>query len=126
VVRFPMLNELFEATLGGGSFRNGRPISTLDEDVISDEHIFMECTRTRKRYQIDLPLKTRMMGSAAYHLCKVAEGRAIAGIEGTPKVWDLSAAALILTEAGGVIAPINGKPIFPLSPEAMNYGAFSM
>jgi myo-inositol-1(or 4)-monophosphatase len=61
------------------------------------------------------------MGSAAYHICKVADGTAVAGVETTPKVWDLAAAYLIVTEAGGVITAIDGDPIFPLPPDRRDY-----
>jgi myo-inositol-1(or 4)-monophosphatase len=62
------------------------------------------------------------MGSAAYHLCKVADGTALAAIEATPKVWDLAAAHLIVEEAGGMIQSVAGSPIFPLPAAPRDYG----
>ncbi|HRA67285.1 MAG TPA: inositol monophosphatase family protein, partial [Caldilinea sp.] len=73
--------------------------------------------------QINTKLKTRICGSAAYHLCKVADGTALAGIEATPKVWDFAAAWLIIVEAGGVITSWQQAPIFPLPPVSQEYGA---
>jgi myo-inositol-1(or 4)-monophosphatase len=129
VVHFPALEEVFAATAQGGATRNGAPIQTLPASTnIGDDQVFMECTRTRRLFHVDLPFKGRILGSAAYHLCKVAQGCALGGIEATPKVWDIAAAALILTEAGGVIQPLTpgASPIFPLEGVAGEYGARSM
>jgi len=123
VVRFPMLNECFAAERGMGATRNGATIHASPSDTIDDEHIFLECTRTRRTYVITLPLKSRMMGSAAYHLCKVADGSVTAGSEATPKVWDIAAAGLILEEAGGQMQSADGQRIFPLERQRMDYRA---
>jgi myo-inositol-1(or 4)-monophosphatase len=121
VVRFPMMNELFVATLGGGATRNGETIHSADNEFLDDSHLFMECTRTRRRYVVNLPLKSRMMGSAAYHLCKVADGSVLGGSEATPMVWDIAAAGLILSEAGGHMRSADGRAIFPLAAQRMDY-----
>jgi len=129
VVHFPALEEVFAATVGGGATCNGVAIHTLpDTTVLGDDQVFMECTRTRRLFSVNLPFKNRILGSAAYHLCKVAQGCALGGIEGTPKVWDIGAAALILQEAGGVLQRLepDTPPIFPLEGVAGEYGARSM
>ncbi len=66
-------------------------------------------------------LKDRMLGSAAYHLCKVADGTALAGVESAPKVWDLAAATLILEEAGGQFMTVDRQRVFPLPPTLKDY-----
>lgn len=121
VVRFPMLEECFAAALGRGATRNGEPIRAAEDEVMDDAHLFMECTRTRRRYVVNLPLKSRMMGSAAYHMCKVADGSVLAGSEATPKVWDIAASGLILDEAGGCMRTTEGKAVFPLEARRMEY-----
>jgi myo-inositol-1(or 4)-monophosphatase len=121
VLEFPMLEERFVATLGGGAERNGVAIHTAAGEPCDDAHIFMECSRTRRQSAFDLPFKSRMLGSAAYHICKVADGSAIAGSEATPKVWDLAAAALILDESGGVMQTVAGDAVFPLASLAADY-----
>lgn len=121
VLAFPMLDEFFSATLGGGAFRNGAPIHTAAGAALDDAHIFMECSRTRRQSTFALSIKSRMLGSAAYHICKVADGSAIAGSEATPKVWDLAAAALILDEAGGVMRTVGGQAVFPLASRTADY-----
>jgi myo-inositol-1(or 4)-monophosphatase len=121
VLHFPLLHEIYAAVAGQGATRNGEPIRTATDAPLDDSCLFMECTRTRRRFTFALPLKTRMLGSAAYHICKVAEGSAMAGSEATPKVWDIAAAALILTEAGGVLRTVTGEAVFPLRAEALDY-----
>jgi myo-inositol-1(or 4)-monophosphatase len=121
VVYFPMLHEVYSAVVGQGAFCNGEAIRTAPERLPDDQHLFMECTRTRRVYRFDIPLKSRMLGSAAYHICKVAEGTALAGSEATPKVWDIAAAALILVEAGGVLRTAKQKTVFPLAAAHMDY-----
>ena len=121
VLAFPMVDELFVATRGGGARRNGIQIHTTASEPLDDEHIFMECSRTRRKYTFALPIKSRMLGSAAYHISKVADGSALAGSEATPKLWDLAAAALILEEAGGALLTLDGEPVFPLRSVAADY-----
>ena len=120
VVNFPLLGEIFTATLGGGAFRNGEPIRVSDVPL-DDEQLIMECTRTRKRWRFDLPLKSRVLGSAAYNVCKVADGTALACSEATPKIWDLAAAGLVLSEAGGAMGGHHGEVLLPLPAERLDY-----
>lgn len=115
VVDFPLTQERFSATAGGGAWRSGERIQSYEGEHADDQQLLMKCTRTDKRMQMRTPLKSRVCGSAAYHLCKVADGTALIGVEATPKVWDLAAAWLILIEAGAVITTWQQKPVFPLA-----------
>jgi myo-inositol-1(or 4)-monophosphatase len=126
ILDFPLLHEQFQAVLGQGATRSGEKISTSPVTEPDDEQLIMKCTRTDKLFDLRTPLKSRIMGSAAYHICKVADGTAVAGIETTPKVWDLAAAYLITSEAGGVVVAADGDPIFPLPPARSDYKARSI
>ena len=53
----------------------------------------------------------RSMGSAALNLCSVASGHADAYYEFGLHIWDMAAAALILTEAGGYVCDTKGGPL---------------
>jgi len=123
VVDFPLVGEQFTAVAAEGAWRSGDAIHTYTGDAIGDEQLLMKCTRTDRRLRINTKLKTRICGSAAYHLCKVADGTALAGIEATPKVWDFAAAWLIIVAAGGVITDWQQRPIFPLPAVSQEYGA---
>jgi myo-inositol-1(or 4)-monophosphatase len=121
VLDFPSLHEQYQAVLGGGAWRSGERIATSSLTEIDDQQLIMKCTRTDRLFQMRTPLKSRIMGSAAYHLCKVADGTALAGVETTPKVWDLAAAYLIVHEAGGLLVAADGETIFPLAAERRDY-----
>jgi myo-inositol-1(or 4)-monophosphatase len=122
LLNFPSLHEIYEASYQRGAVLNGRPLATAADSHTTDQHFLMLCTRTPRRYTIDTPLKPRILGSAAYHIASVANGSALAGIEATPKLWDLAAALLILKEAGGSYQRLdNQQAIFPLAPVAAGY-----
>lgn len=123
VLDFPLLQERYTAVAGQGAWRAGSRLHTSPVTVADDQQILMKCTRTDTLFALRSPLKCRVMGSAAYHICKVADGSAVAGVEATPKVWDLAAAYLILVEAGGRIEAVDGTPLFPLPPERRDYRA---
>lgn len=123
LVTFPLVQEQFAAIAGLGAWRNADSIHTYIGATISDEQLLMKCTRTDRLLQIETKLKARICGSAAYHLCKVADGTALAGIEATPKVWDFAAAWLIIVEAGGVVTDWQQRPLFPLPAVSREYGA---
>jgi myo-inositol-1(or 4)-monophosphatase len=121
VLDFPLLGEQYHAALGGGAARGIERLATATLAVPNDEQFLMKCTRTDRLYRLATPLKSRIMGSAAYHICKVADGTALAGIEASPKVWDLAAAWLIVKEAGGEIVTASGEAIFPLIADRRDY-----
>jgi myo-inositol-1(or 4)-monophosphatase len=122
VLSFPLLHETFMAVRGRGAQRNGASTQTSSLVTPDDEHFLMCCTRTPRRYRLDTPLKPRILGSAAYHVAAVACGSAAAGVEATPKLWDLAAALLILEEAGGAYRLLSGGgTLFPLAESPTNY-----
>lgn len=55
----------------------------------------------------------RSYGSTALHLAFVAEG----GLDGAfcieDRIWDLAAGVLLVTEAGGVVTDLSGRPVTP-------------
>jgi myo-inositol-1(or 4)-monophosphatase len=53
----------------------------------------------------------RRIGSAALDLCAVADGRLDIYYERGLNVWDVAAAALVVTEAGGTVAGLAGRPL---------------
>jgi myo-inositol-1(or 4)-monophosphatase len=65
---------------------------------------------------VDLRYKTRILGSASYTWCAVARGAAIIGFEATPKIWDIAAGWLLVSEAQGVIETFDASQPFPLIP----------
>ena len=115
VVYTPMTDELFTAVRGQGAYLNGQKIA------VSTKHELLQSTlATGFPYDIaDNPLNNvdyfsslllqtraiRRMGSAAYDLACVAAGRFDGFWEMNLSPWDVSAAMLMVKEAGGQIIP---------------------
>ena len=114
---FPLVDELYTAQQGCGAFLNGRAIRVLPPDQQQPYSFFACCSRTFRHYQVNIPYKTRILGSSAYTFCSVARGVAVIGFEATPKVWDLAASWLLVKEAGGYIESLGGSQPFPLRSE---------
>jgi myo-inositol-1(or 4)-monophosphatase len=112
---FPQLDEFYTAQKGQGAWLNHQPLQ-VGGDQFRKLSFFACCSRTMKNYQVDIPYKTRILGSAAYTLCAVARNIAILGFEATPKIWDIAGAWLVVQEAGGQVASLAGQPPLPLRP----------
>src|SRR5205823_8749701 len=57
--------------------------------------------------------KLRILGSAALEATYVAAGIAHGAVTVNGKLWDVTAAAAIILEAGGVMTDLRGNAIFP-------------
>jgi myo-inositol-1(or 4)-monophosphatase len=115
VVYFPLINELYITKRGSGSSLNHSPIAVRAPDPAQPMSFFACCSRSFRYYDINIPYKTRIMGSGIYTFCMVARGAALLGFDAAPKIWDLAAAWLLVEEAGGIIAAFEGSPPFPIS-----------
>lgn len=116
VMYFPVVNELYTAQRGRGAFLNEHPLRVQPPDPQRPFSFFACCSRTFRRYQVDIPYKARILGSAAYSLCMVARGAAVLGFEATPKIWDIAAPWLLVEEAGGCLQTLDESRPFPLQP----------
>ncbi len=126
VIDFPAMRERFSAVRHGSATRNGKVVQTDSHAELDNIHLLTQCSRTQRRYRVDVPLKRRLLGSVTVHLTRVAAGSALAAIEATPKVWDLAAAALVLEEAGGALSLISGDQLFPLDDVFFDYANKSL
>jgi len=120
VMNFPRLNELYIAQRGQGAYLDGTQIRVMPPDRERPWTFFSCCSRTHRHYNISIPYKTRILGSAGYSLCAVAHGTALISFEATPKIWDIAAGWLLVSEAGGVIETLDQSRPFPLK-TAMDY-----
>ena len=143
VVYDPTKNELFTASKGRGAFLNDRRIRVskcqrLDEALVGTGFPFKELSRLdlyMKQLQVFMSKSSgvRRAGAAALDLAYVACGRLDAFWELGLSPWDMAAGALLITEAGGLVADPSGEQdfmqsgdicaatpkIFPLVLEAM-------
>lgn len=128
IVYIPRTNELFYAELGKGAFRNGKQIHVSDRPFANG----ILCTALPVYHKEYAPLCSKIIleaftqcndirrfGACAPELCYLAMGRCEMYFEYLLSPWDFAAASLILTEAGGVIADLNGNAPTYLHPSGI-------
>lgn len=118
VVEAPPLQARYEAVLGEGATRDGKAIHVREATDFNDgrnRHVpLMLSTATARRARPAVRLNPRVMGSTALDLCQVADGTAAAAVTLSPKVWDIAAGVLLVSEAGGEHLTLDGAPLLPL------------
>ncbi|XP_020294798.1 inositol monophosphatase 2-like [Pseudomyrmex gracilis] len=133
IVYNPVLEQLFTARKGRGAFLNGEPIHVSKIEDLSKALVCMESgfikiddlrEKTVERIQavVRAVQGIRTLGVAALTLCYVALGIVEAyHIEGPGiSTWDIAAASLIISEAGGVVVDrVTGEPIDIMKPRAV-------
>lgn len=133
IVYNPILEQLFTARKGRGAFLNGKPIHVSKVQDLSKALVCMESgfikidalrEKTVERIQtiVKVVQGIRTLGVAALTLCYIALGIVEAYyIEGPGiSTWDIAAASLIISEAGGVVVDrITGEPIDIMKPRAV-------
>jgi len=122
VVYNPVLNELFYAEKGKGTYCNDEALhvseaETLEKSLIAtgfpytkfeqgeDFHWVMKSISAILPYTRDI----RRLGSAALDLCYVARGTFEGYYEVNLKPWDVAAGILIVKEAGGAVSRQDGR-----------------
>lgn len=112
----PPVDARFEAVLGHGATRNGHRVRVGEPvDFRSGRYAhvpFIVTTGTVRRATGSVRLNGRILGSAALDLAHVAAGAAVATYQRIPKIWDLAAGSLLVTEAGGAHLAMD-EPILP-------------
>jgi myo-inositol-1(or 4)-monophosphatase len=121
----PSREELFTAERGGGAYLNGaplRPSSTatlLDALLVTgfpyDVHRKLDELVAMFGAFLGASRAVRRLGSAALDLCYVAAGRFDGFWEQHLKPWDVSAGALLVEEAGGIVTGMDGAPFDPVA-----------
>lgn len=122
VVYDPCLDECFYGWRQGGAYLNGRRLHVSPTTDTANAFLVVELPYNADRYAATaLHLigrlygrvgGIRMNGSAALALCYVAAGRLDAWLEAFIGLWDFSAAALLVSEAGGRVTDFNGSDTF--------------
>jgi myo-inositol-1(or 4)-monophosphatase len=119
VVFNPVSGECFAAERGKGATMSGRPIHvtdcrSLDLAMVSTGFSY-EADRRAEQAALLVELLPRIRdlrraGAAALDLAYVAAGRVDAFYERGLKRWDEAAGLLLVHEAGGVTADLDGEP----------------
>lgn len=107
------------AARGAGATRDGQPIGIrpsappLAESLVLTGFGYRAEVRAHQAACVAALLPRvrdiRRLGSCALDLCHVADGHGDAYVEEGPQPWDYSAAALVVTEAGGRFALLPGR-----------------
>jgi len=118
VVYVPYVDELFVAEAGRGAQLNGRPIhvsqvSELRQAMLATGFPYDRLALPRALRSFEVlsfqAQAVRRVGSAALDLCYVACGRFDAYWEHQVMPWDVAAGALLVQEAGGLMAATDGS-----------------
>ncbi len=109
----PPTGDLYEATLDGGARLNGRRLSVSDGPLDSIRR-FTSPKVILQRWAAEMPRAEWLRSSAslALRIARLAEGAIdTALVKAGASDWDLAAADLILSEAGGRLTTGDGSPI---------------
>lgn len=126
-VAHPSVSTVYHARAGAGAWRRGpdgrderltvSTASSLDAALVGTGFGYRA---DQRRAQAEILARVlprvrdiRRMGSAALDLCLVASGRLDVFYEMGLNAWDIAAAWLVVTEAGGVLRGADGGPPAP-------------
>lgn len=117
----PLMDELFFAEKGEGSYFNEKRIHVSKEDNFAKALLvtgFPYDSSRNPHKPVDVfgrivynDIPVRRLGSAALDLCWTAMGRFEGFWEYNLNAWDVAAGCIILTEAGGKLTDFNGNPL---------------
>jgi len=120
VVYSPSADELFTAVKGHGAYFNGRQIHVSDRPF-RDGLICTAMSTYNKAWAPecasvinDVYYKSndfRRFGVASLEICYLAMGRVELYFEYRLQPWDIAGASIVLTEAGGVLRGLHGRPL---------------
>lgn len=121
ILEVPPLRQRIVAIRGRGAWRNGKRLTPpASQARMHGSSCASLCSRSIRVLQClpqrRFPAKIRLLGVASLNLVSVAMGQTIAALEATPKIWDLAAAWLVLSELQCSLCWL------VRSPEALNVG----
>lgn len=120
VVYLPFKDELYYAEKDKGAFMNDTPIHVSDKQF--QDGILCTALAVYHKDKVDICSKIivefflqcndiRRFGACAPELCYLGVHKCDLYFEYLLSPWDFAAASIILTEAGGVISDLEGKPL---------------
>jgi len=126
VVFDPSRNDLYTTERGAGAFLNGRPLHVSRTDKVSESLVATGFPPFASNHDLNIQFYwrftesthgVRRAGSAALDLCSVAMGSFDGFWEMKLNPWDKAAGSLLVTEAGGRMSDVHGKPFNLLADE---------
>jgi myo-inositol-1(or 4)-monophosphatase len=129
VVYNPIMDELFYAAKGRGSFYNQTKMavsqtSTLEKSLLASGFSYQRQNTADNNYAefchlTDLTQGVRRAGAASLDLAYVAMGRFDGYWENGLKAWDIAAGALLVEEAGGKVTSYDQTPLDFMQPKIL-------
>jgi myo-inositol-1(or 4)-monophosphatase len=119
VIFDPMRNELFTAEKGKGALVNNRKLQVSTRENMETAMIVTGSPRDAKATfeAVDkCAAAVRYFGASALDLAYLAAGRIDACWYHNIKPWDIAAASLLISEAGGIFTALDGSPASIYSP----------
>ena len=119
VVYDPTRNDLYTVERGAGAFLNGSRLQVSRTEKLSECLVATGFPPFATNHELNIQFYFRFTelthgirraGSAALDLCSVAAGRFDAFWELKLNPWDKAAGSLLVTEAGGRMSDIQGRP----------------
>jgi myo-inositol-1(or 4)-monophosphatase len=119
VVHDPLRDETFAALRGGGATLDGNPLAVrggdrLETALVATGFAYDPARRERQAEVVRKVLPSvrdiRRSGAAALDLAWVAAGRLDGYYERGLNRWDWAAGRLLVEEAGGAVAELDGDP----------------
>lgn len=137
IVYNPIQNELYHARLGCGAFCNERRLQVTNVEDLGKALVCGEFGSSRVTADLNLKLNSirrvleqahgiRSFGSAALNMCSVASGQTDAYWEFGLHAWDIAAAQLIVTEAGGIVLSADGGQLDVMNRQVLCAGTKSL
>ena len=123
IIYDPYLGDLYYAEKGKGAFLNGKPMQVSSTPFSSsliaygtagyykDKLGNATFEMSKEIFMTARDGDVRRCGSAALDLAYLAAGRNDLFFELMLSPWDIAAASLLITEAGGIISDMDGNPI---------------
>jgi myo-inositol-1(or 4)-monophosphatase len=119
VVYDPTREELFTAEKGSGAYLNGQRLSVSKAEKLTESLVATGFPPFATNHELNVEFYFRFTqlshgirraGSAALDFCSVAAGRFDGFWELKLNPWDKAAGSLLVTEAGGRVTDVLGKP----------------
>lgn len=102
-----------EEYLGGSErepTRNQKPIDPEARLDWTRETLLLVPSRTHALFRVDFPGKCRSLGSTAYHMAMVMDGRGVAACIGQPRLWDIAAVWAMGRPGNCELRDLRGEP----------------
>jgi len=120
IVYDPLRDETFSAQKGKGAVLNNSPIHVTAKKMVKDSLIGLDLGYIDEKGKKSLEFITslwprmyayRIMGSAALGMAYTACGRLDLYFHLFLYPWELACSSLLVTEAGGLVTDLEGKPL---------------